>query len=168
MQRIKVGFMQFTPESPTPSEPQWRCQRLTVLNPASLVISPACFLLIRPTALLSPGAGWQTDKQAEEKPSWGSRMTGRDAMVVEEPGWEERGWERERRVGWVLRKVTVLQSPLFGAVTVNVTSVWHCRFWCCLLCVRSCVLVRLAARHTFVYMETHANTQTIKVSGPGR
>lgn len=102
---------------------------VTLPTVISLVTSPACFLLIKLAGLLSPEEGRQTDGRAEETLSKGSGMSGRDGVVVEtldgRRGRERGEWEMSQDY-----------NPLFGAVTVNVTSVRRCRFRCRPLRVR--------------------------------
>ena len=51
-----------------PLEPQRYCQQINCPHiPSPLVISPACFLLIKLAGLLSPAAGWQTERQTESQ-----------------------------------------------------------------------------------------------------
>lgn len=87
----------------SPAEPQRCCQQINCPHiPASLVIPPACFLLIKLADLLSPEAGWQTRPADEEAGRWAA-ITGRDNVVGDKLGREgdvrSRCWGKGRRRG---------------------------------------------------------------------
>lgn len=77
-----------------PAEPQRCCQQINCPHiPASLVIPPACFLLIKLADLLSPEAAWQTRPADEEAGRWAA-ITGRDNVVGDKLGREGDVWSR--------------------------------------------------------------------------